>query len=249
MSNSYNLSIAPELAEIKGPTFNAGTDSLEHIRDEQTLIEGAGFVSANHSIKKVWDDTEGMNNLISYLSRTGANLNVQVQNAGVLNDIDAAGVTSSAISALETIFPGTPTANTPMEVLKNIYSKTLPDSRVYSETDDLLFSNDAEKADNQASYTIEKIILCGVNGILRIKFDLKYTGGAGTVFGKIFKNGVDFGTERTNSSATYVTYSEDLAFVANDKIELWGKNGTTSFSFQNFRVYGVMYNLFLNTLT
>lgn len=44
------------------------------------------------------------------------------------------------------------------------------------------------------------------------------------VYGRIYKNGEAYGTERSMSSITPETFSEDLAFVARDLIQLYMKN-------------------------
>lgn len=61
-------------------------------------------------------------------------------------------------------------------------------------------------------------------GVYRVSFQLKHAQGSGfTAFGKIYKNGVAFGTEQTTQSATYVTFTEDLTFAAGDTVQLYAK--------------------------
>lgn len=52
-------------------------------------------------------------------------------------------------------------------------------------------------------------------------------GSGGTAYGRIYKNGVAFGTEQstTNAYSSFVTKTENLAFTAWDTISLWLKAG------------------------
>jgi hypothetical protein len=73
---------------------------------------------------------------------------------------------------------------------------------------------------------------------LRIKFDLQMQSAGGNVYGKIYKNGVAIGTERTTTLTTWQTYSEDIdIFSPGDLIQLYcyksGNNGEA----RNFRLY------------
>lgn len=109
--------------------------------------------------------------------------------------------------------------------------------------DDTLHSNDAEKAISSNSYEKDKEIridqLLPQNSILRIKFDLTKTGGGGVTTGRIYKNGVAYGTERSRSSDGWETFSEDLRFLTGDTIELWCKyNFASANKSRNFRVHG-----------
>lgn len=77
---------------------------------------------------------------------------------------------------------------------------------------------------------------------IRVKFDVKSSGGGAYVYGKVYKNGDVLGTEQGTSSTTYVTKSEDLnisTIAAGETLELWGKAqaaGATVY-IQNFRCY------------
>ena len=114
----------------------------------------------------------------------------------------------------------------------------------YGISDDLLHSHDVEVSDGTTTYGKESYIL--VDKVypspvtLRVKFDLKSGNVAVNAYGRIYKNGVAVGTERTNNSVTYVTYSEDIEFSRGDYIELWIKSGTVfeDIFAKNFRIYG-----------
>lgn len=77
-----------------------------------------------------------------------------------------------------------------------------------------------------STYTLAKKIQMPNGGVVQVTFDLRTVGG--TAYGRIYKNGVAVGTERTTSSGTFVSWSENITFSANDTIELWIRNSTTN---------------------
>jgi len=72
---------------------------------------------------------------------------------------------------------------------------------------------------------------------LRIKFS---TSSANTTYGKIYKNDVELGTQRMNTTGGVVEYSEDLGTFENgDEIQIWGHAVGGADNVTNFRVYGI----------
>ena len=113
----------------------------------------------------------------------------------------------------------------------------------YVISDDLIYSYDAEVSQVNVIYVKKKEITIGTlyptPSTLRIKFDLKYSAYT-AAYGRIYKNGGAIGTERSTSSDTYVTFSEDIEFEEGDTIQLYLKSGNVegySWS-QNLRIYG-----------
>lgn len=105
-----------------------------------------------------------------------------------------------------------------------------------SASDNLKHSADTERTIGGGSYSEIKKIRVNFSGTIRVKFDLKNTGGF-TTLGKIYVNGSPVGTERSTSSTSYVTYSEDIVINAHDLIQLFGyKTGDTA-NTRNFRIY------------
>jgi hypothetical protein len=126
-------------------------------------------------------------------------------------------------------------------------------ARTITASDDLLASLDTQRNTTaQVAYALIKKFTTNLVGIHRVKFDLQETNATNpaTAYGRIYKNGVAFGTEQTNGS-TWQTFSEDLAFIAGDTIELWWKevdtNDTETMSVRNFRIYGVIADIELTT--
>lgn len=110
-----------------------------------------------------------------------------------------------------------------------------------TESDTLVQSADTERTNSTTSYILVKSIRIFFSGIYRIKFDLKGNNTA-EFSGRIYKNGVAHGTEQMTTSTSYVNYSEDLVFAADDLIQLYirtnyvGRNVDT----RNFRLYGTI---------
>lgn len=116
----------------------------------------------------------------------------------------------------------------------------------YAASDTLLDSSDAEEYHGVTSYVKLKELtipddIFSNDSTLRIKFDLKSDNGATPVYGRIYRNGVAVGTERSTTNSSYQSYSEDISgWSASDLIQLYSK--TSSFGddvyVRNFRVYG-----------
>lgn len=116
--------------------------------------------------------------------------------------------------------------------------------------DVLLASADTERNVSVLGYTKCKEIEIpyGVRGEVRVKFDLK-RGAGGAVYGKIYINGVATGTERSDSTGSYQTFSEDFSgLTAGDKIQLYCKYVTNGGFTRNFRIYDTLYETW-TTLT
>lgn len=123
--------------------------------------------------------------------------------------------------------------------------KTYVDSRYknYSAGDTLIIADDTSVGSiTSATYIKIKEINLGAfsSGTLRIKFDLESLSGAYNVYGRIYKNGVAIGTERTVNTVGPTTFSEDISgWSPNDLIQIYAhSDGTHNETVLNFRIYG-----------
>jgi len=272
MSNSLNIFQEVDLSGIEGAGFNTATDSLVMLRDELTLIEGAGFVTGADALTIIKDRTNSINDKVFYLEYTGNDVHAQVENAGVLNDISVAQVTAIAAvieadiaalndlsaanvntevdSALNTAIPGSPTVGSMNEQVAKIEHWASLHTMTYALSDTVIHSNDLEAMENITVYEKVKEILCPITGTIRIKFDIRCNTGGASARGKIYKNGLAHGAEQTNATTGYITYSEDLAFVQGDTIELWVVEpvGDHDIWYRNLRVCGNLQRYFENTM-
>lgn len=98
-----------------------------------------------------------------------------------------------------------------------------------------------ERSTIAATYTKMKEITLDAGGSVSVSFDLKVSNS--TAYGKIYKNGSAVGTERTNNTATYATFTETISgLAAGDKLQIYIKNvpgggGDTAYT-RNFIVRG-----------
>ena len=98
---------------------------------------------------------------------------------------------------------------------------TLAQGFVVAGTTQRAISSAEKSLTSYNTYTKAKEILLVNSGINRISFSIK---GPGLfVRGRIYKNGVAYGTEFINSTTldAYITYSEDLNFAAGDLMQLY----------------------------
>ena len=69
------------------------------------------------------------------------------------------------------------------------------------------------------AYTKVKEILVGKGGRITVSFDLKRVGNI--AYGKVYINGIAVGTERTDNTASYVTFTEDFNVSIGDLVQLY----------------------------
>jgi len=101
-------------------------------------------------------------------------------------------------------------------------------------------SSDTDDNTTSASYVLLKTITIPAHmasGIFRVNFTIYGGIASDCYYGKIYKNTVAYGTERHNSNGAF-EYSEDLAFVAGDDVQIYAKNTDShTTTIRNFRIY------------
>jgi len=102
-----------------------------------------------------------------------------------------------------------------------------------------------ERGTTSNIYVKAKEIRIASGGTIRVSFDLKIGTTGENAYGKIFKNGADFGTQRITGSTTYETYTEDLAFANGDLVQLYHRsaNVTHTCYVRNFRLKADRYHI------
>jgi hypothetical protein len=82
------------------------------------------------------------------------------------------------------------------------------------------------------TYTLKLHCHVGIlGGTFRIIFKLKTANAATTAYGIIYRNGVAVGTERSTTSTSYVTYSEDISgWSDGDEIQIYMKGSNTTYN-------------------
>ena len=100
--------------------------------------------------------------------------------------------------------------------------KYVDDKLLVAAGDVLVASADTENTIGVTSYTKYKEFTANRAGTYRIKFSIKGDIAPNvTTYGRIYKGGVAYGTERSVPDDTWTEFSEDLAFVVGDKIQLY----------------------------
>ena len=101
----------------------------------------------------------------------------------------------------------------------------------------LIIYADTERNTASTSFAKQKEIRIASAGTIRVSFDLKSSFAGVVAHGLIYKNGVAHGTDRTNSTTTYQTFTEDLAFNQDDLVQLYLKQDSTGQAYcRNFRL-------------
>jgi hypothetical protein len=91
-------------------------------------------------------------------------------------------------------------------------------------SDTLRAWNDAEKTTQATVYTKKKEMLLNdaLPDYFRTRFQIHTTSTSDACYGKVYKNGVAVGTERSNTSTTYIEYTEDFNnWAANDLYQIY----------------------------
>lgn len=100
-------------------------------------------------------------------------------------------------------------------------------------------SNDTEM-NRQVDTTpvLVREIIVNRTGSIRVSFDLRVANTAYTAKARIYKNGVAVGTERTNNTTNYQSFSEDIQITAGEKVQLYiyGSESNTYPYIRNYRI-------------
>ncbi len=120
--------------------------------------------------------------------------------------------------------------------LYNPYYDTVLQASQLGDITELYLTTEENSAD--AAYTKVKEIKVGRSGSYRIRFDLACAAAAGTAYGRIYKNGVAIGTERSKvADVNYTTYTEDFTgIVLGDLIQLYAKSAGVNYKTRNMEV-------------
>jgi hypothetical protein len=101
---------------------------------------------------------------------------------------------------------------------------------------------------NETSYVkLGEVRFNDVAGRIRVSFGLRSSSSpTKTAYGRIYINGSAVGTERSTTSGTYVTYTEDFTIATNDLVQLYAKTAsdgqysTSSFNLKYDKTFNVI---------
>lgn len=221
MANSFNISVKPEIAAAV-VKIDANKAVLDAIRAT---------------------DLPGLDTKIDYVGNIIVDLH-DTDLPGAVTKIDN---NKTVIDDLhDTDLPGAVTKIDDNKAVIDLLSGAV--NNVYP-SDDVLHSNISEKYNNSATYQKVKETIVNANGFIRILFDL-WTTETGTVYGKIYINGVSVGTERSQADNGATTYTQDLKIKRGDAVQIFAKHsdfGRLS-HVSNFILKGVLTQSFTSIL-
>jgi hypothetical protein len=94
----------------------------------------------------------------------------------------------------------------------------------YTAGDRLLIKSVQETIATSITYIALKQIRLDRGGTLRISFKLRRVGGSLSVYGRVYRNGSAVGTERSTTSTSGDTYTQDISgWSAGDRIQVYGR--------------------------
>jgi len=251
MSNSLNVFHEVDLSGIEGAGFDTLTDSLVKIRDELTVIEGSGFSVATDTLEKIRDETDQIETMLVNVAPNVVAIINTLTGVTTFHNALLAAINAEVDDVLDTAIPGSPTAGSINERIEEFHNRKTYDSINYLISDDILHSNDDLVDSDEVAFAVKKKITCPITETIRIEFKIKTKGLAGQfAHGRIYKNGVALGTDQATSTVNWETFSEDLIFSASDLIELWcyGWPGPIGYQMKEFRILGIVYQEFENTM-
>lgn len=109
-------------------------------------------------------------------------------------------------------------------------------------SDIILVSADIERNVVGDTYVKVKEIVVALPGQYRISFDLRSSDAGNFAYGRIYVNGVAYGTEQDNDTTSYVNKSEDLSLSPSQYVQLYLKHafaGQTSYA-RNLKIKGTI---------
>jgi hypothetical protein len=116
-------------------------------------------------------------------------------------------------------------------------------NKYYVISNDVYFADDTEEYTYSTSYVKLKEFTLPSDFptlTLRIYFEWKPENTYNAGYVRVYKNGNPYGTEQTGYPPDYVSYTQDLSFTANDKIQLYARSVNSSYRVyvRNFRILG-----------
>ena len=185
------------------------------------------------------DKPEILANLVQILSNASALATIQTTG---LPDLKTQNINIKAVvdAIANPQLPNIAAQNTN---IKAVVDAIQPDQFLsVSVSDTVIVSADIERTVVGVDYTKVKEIIVALPGEYRISFDLKSSDAGNAAYGRIYVNGVAFGTEQSNDTVDYVNKSEDLLISPDDAIQLYLKHafaGQTSYA-QNLKIKGTI---------
>ena len=91
---------------------------------------------------------------------------------------------------------------------------------------------------NNTTYEKVKEVAIGRAGIVTVSFALKKS--ATTIYGRVYINGAAVGTERAETTSSYVVYTEDFTVAIGDLIQLYVKAGAAVATYGYYKDFKIL---------
>jgi hypothetical protein len=146
--------------------------------------------------------------------------------ASALTELNGSNISSGTV-AVARLGSGSPSATT---YLRGDGAWTIaPENGYYTAGNTFtILSMPTAREGSESTYTKVKEGYLLRGGTLRISFDLGNDTGSIVAYGRIYRNGVAVGTERTHNDNSYETFTEDISgWSAGDQVQLYCKRDTS----------------------
>jgi len=194
MSNSFSVDVRPEIAAAV-VKIDANKAVIDNIHDTD-LPAVKTVVDSNDTIITDLHDTD-----------LPAAKTVIDSNSTIITDIH-----DTDLPAVKSVVD---TNNTVIDLIRG-------NQLYFSQASDVILATAAtERTTYSVPYVKLKEIFIGFAGTFRVRCGLKTSFDSANAYYKIYKNGIAFGAEQMTLSETYVYFSEDLVFAANDLLQLY----------------------------
>jgi hypothetical protein len=219
-------------AETKASADTHKAENVTSFTNVNTLIDIARLAPTSTGTANAlvidtagtFDRTKNGNTLtvIPNLTNTGAvTITEDGQTAKAIKEFDTVSDTYVALTA------GKLKKNTPAQLVWSVGSDFFilrPSGGVsnsFVAGDNIVVNSATTTFHGQTTYQLTKAITVLRTGTVRVSFNMRSANPGMTSRGRIYKNGVAVGTERTTIQTSFTTYTEDFAIAAGDQIQLY----------------------------
>lgn len=142
---------------------------------------------------------------------------------------DTAGTIGTAKGTYE-ILVGIAVSTTELLILKDEKMLLADASDDTGGTENICAEANTQRDIVTTTYAKHKEIRIARAGIYRVYFGVYHNSSSFATYGKVYKNGVAIGTERSAGSTVWVYYYQDFTFAIGDLVQLYGKLGDISYT-------------------
>ena len=254
----YKLSptARPQVYEISPEQITSGTSTSEVEQNvgnwrngklDFTNVESGYILGVDQGVAKFY-----IGDATNYLNWDGTTLTISGTISAGAIDIGGADATSFHVDSAGNTWWGAATFGAAPASISSagdavfnsiIIAGVILDTQVEAaaNTGSVAKAADTTRTVTAAAYAKIKEFAILVDGSYDVYFALRNTTGSGSTFGRIYKNGVAAGTERSNATTSFVAYNETISgLVAGDLIQLYAYKTIDNGEVTTFRLRAVI---------